>query len=331
MRYLLVSIFFLGAACASHTNEPKAAPLSTSSAAPQSAEAPVASSGNTKATFNPPPAALPSLGQFLPQTLSGLQRKAFGQYEPKVFPDIFPPKIVALYNDCGVLNAADATYEKEHVILVDSGTAINALCVFGYEKTLDAKPIDEAKAPQGEGYRRPGHTFARRGRYYVRVEGSNQSSGGGRNALALTQSILNSLPNPSEPDPQLEKLRALPMIGRIPGSDHYMPYGVFGFTALPRGFSADYGCGDAGLSIAHLGLPPGVSAEQLLARALKEALAQGYTQQVYHLHEGAVRLDKPGKPTVYLVKVSDSAAAIEADGELTSCEHIPRELVRVLE
>lgn len=325
MRELLWLIFV--SACAGRST-PQIASAQPTAAGPSPV---VATSGNTSATAHPPPAAPPSLGQFLPQMLAGLTRKSFGQYEPKVFPDIFPAKIVSLYNDCGVLNAADADYDKEHVILIDSGIAINALCVFGYEKTLDAKPIDEAKAPQGEGYRRPGHTFARRGRYYLRVVGSNQSSGGGKNALALTQAILDELPNPTEPDPQLEKLRALPMIGRIPGSDHYIPYGVFGLTTLPRGFSADYGCGDAGLSIAHLGLPPGVNAAQLLGRALKEALTQGYTQQVYHLHENAVRLDKSGKPTVYLVQVGESAAAIEADGELTSCEHIPRELVRVLE
>jgi hypothetical protein len=266
-----------------------------------------------------PPAA-PALESLLPPTLAGLTRTSFTRHEALALP----------YRDCGTLAAVDATYGPEHVSLIDMGTAVAALCIFGAEKTLDGKPIDDATVPQGEGYERPGHTFSRRGRYYVRVAGSVNSFGGGKNALALTHAILAELPNPSEPDPALEHLRALPMIGRIPGSDRYLPEAVFGFTALPRGYSSDYGCGEAGLSIVHLAWPAGVNAEALVRRAQQEAVAKGYAVQSYALGEGSLRFDKPGARSVYVVRVGNEVGAIEADAPLTECAHLPRELVRVL-
>ncbi len=266
----------------------------------------------------------------MPPTLAGLKRTSFGQYDANVFSDIFKPAIVALYKMCGAVAGAEADYGQEHVILVDTGRAANALCVLGNEKTLDGKPIDQATVPQGSGYSRPGHTFAWRGRYYLRVVGSKNSFGGGTNALALTLSILAELPNPATPDPDIEALRALPMIGRIPGSDRYLPQGVFSFTALQRGFAADYGCGETGLSIAHIALPQGATAQQIATQLKTEATGGGYRSAAESLGDESYSLTKSGKPVVHVIRVGNTLAAIEADGDINACAHIPRELVQVL-
>lgn len=269
--------------------------------------------------------------EILSPTVGTLRRTSFGQYAPDVLDAVIKPASVPAYQKCGVRSVAEADYGPEHVFVADLGSTLGAMCLFAQEKTLDGKPIAAYSGPQSEGYTRPGKTFVRRGRFYVSIKGSNESFGGGKNAASLAAALLQKLPDASQPDPEIERLRALPMLGRIPGSDKYVPEKVFGFTSLPRAFSADYGCGEGALSIAHAAIHADKKSSETFEEVTKEAEKMGFTKASVAFGDRAWMFTASKKPTLYLVQVGEQLAVAELEGaELPTCEHIMRELVRVL-
>lgn len=269
--------------------------------------------------------------ELLSANLGSLKRTSFGQYSPGVLEAVVKPALVPAYNQCGVQSAAEADYGGEHIFIADLGTTLGAMCIFAQEKTLDGKPIAAYDGPQGEGYTRPGRTFVRRGRFYFSVKGSNESFGGGKGAVALVTEILKKIPDATKPDAEIERLRALPMMGRIPGSERYVPQSVFGFSALPRGFTADYGCGEAGLGLAHAAVHADKHVSELFEAVEKEAAAKGYQTSATAFGDKSVMLKKQGNPTFYLVMVGGQLGMAELDGgEIAVCEHVMREFVKVL-
>ncbi len=277
--------------------------------------------------------------ELLPATLAGLERGELRTLTPSEYVQSQrrDPYHARVYVACGLKSVLEAEYHdgkksQERLTLFEMESPLGALCAFGNDKTLDGNPLQAYEGPQAEAYRVPGALFLRQGRYYARIKGSHQNYSGGKKAHALLQALSSSLPSPQSRDSQIEALRQLPAAGRIPGSERYLPNGVFGFAELGRGYSADYACGEIGASIANVSLPSGVDAEAVLKRTIAEAKARDYLISPWAFgDEGYVARQKSGQNAVYFLRVGRVLAALDADQALgPECHFMGEELAAKL-
>jgi len=270
------------------------------------------------------------LTDVLPPMLAGLERTSSRTLLPAAYVQSQrrDPYHAKAYVSCGLKIALEAKYGDELVTVLELETPLAALCAFGNDKTLDGNPLDAFTGPQAEAYRSPGALFLRQGRFYAQIKGTR-----GTKALALLKALSFSLPNPQLLDPQIETLRQLPVSGRIPGSDRYLASGVFGWSELPRGYSADYGCGDIGVSIAHVALPSGVSAASVMKQVIAEAKGRSYNVFSATLGDDSVHVvPEGGGNVIYFVRIGEHLAVLDADAALPEvCGFLGEELKSIFQ
>lgn len=271
-----------------------------------------------------------ALDEVLTPTLAGMQRKDLKLLSPTQFlvSQRRDPEHTKVYLDCGLVAAATANYGAESILVMELDSPLGALCALGNDKTLDGTPVDSFRGPQSEAFRERGAVFLRQERYVVRVKGSQQNSGGGAKAAALLKAIAFVLPNPKAPDSTIESLRQLPGSGRIPGSERYLSRSVFGWSKLEKGFSADYGCGDVGLSIANVLLDVSDNARTVQRAAVGEAHERGFQLENLGYGDESVLATKEGSNPAYFIRVGDLLAVVDADAPVpAACQFLTDELV----
>ncbi|MCC6808277.1 MAG: hypothetical protein IT381_12715 [Deltaproteobacteria bacterium] len=272
------------------------------------------------------------LSDVLTPVLAGLERTTYKRLTPAAFVagERKDPYHARAYVECGLEAAVDASYGGERVTIFQLSSALAAMCALGNDKTLDGNPIDTFSGPESEAFRSPGWSYLRQGRYFVRIKGSQGNFGGGSRAAALLKAIAFLLPSPKTPDPEIAALRELPAASRIPGSDRYVSKGVLGGRALASGYSAEYGCGEVGVTIINV-TPSDRPAKARLAAFAAELQERGLVGEPSMFGDESMVFAASGAPArTYAVRVGELISVVDAEAPIDACGELMTELVSVL-